>query len=160
MLGFYRFLATGFGSGYSPIAPGTAGAVVGLLLLYGWQSITPSGYFTDSYFLPLVVVIVVVNMIGVFVTDQVVKEWGPDPSRVVIDEIVGVWIAVLWVPPTLTNWIIAFILFRFFDILKPLGIRKLESIKGGWGVMLDDVLAGVYANLVLQVIIRVPDNFL
>ena len=154
MLWFYRFLATGFGSGYSPFAPGTAGALMGLVLLYGWQSITPEGYFVNHNFLPLVAATVIFNMIGVFVTNKVEKEWGPDPSRVVIDEIVGIWIAVLWVPPTITNWILAFVLFRFFDIAKPLGIRKLEDIKGGWGVMLDDVLAGIYANLVLQVIVR------
>ncbi len=156
MLGFYRFLATGFGSGYVPAAPGTAGALTGLLLLYGWQAVTPTGYLVDSAFLPLIVMTVIFNMVGVFVTNKVEKDWGPDPSRVVIDEIVGMWIAVLWIPPTLMNWGIAFMLFRFFDIVKPLGIKKLESIPGGWGVMLDDVLAGVYANLVLQVIIRLP----
>ena len=65
-------------------------------------------------------------------------------------------IAILWIPPNWTNWLIGFALFRFFDIAKPLGIRKLEEIKGGWGVMLDDVLAGIYANLALQVILRLP----
>ena len=154
MLWFYRFLATGFGSGYSPIAPGTAGAIMGILLLYGWQLITPEGYFVETNFIPLLIVTIIFNMIGVFATNKVEKDWGPDPSRVVIDEIVGVWIAVLWIPPTLLNWALAFVLFRFFDIAKPLGIRKLEAIKGGWGVMLDDVLAGVYSNLALQVIYR------
>ena len=154
MLWFYRFLATGFGSGYSPIAPGTAGAIMGILILFGWQSITPTGYFQDHSFIPLLIMVVIFTLVGVFVTDQVEKDWGPDPSRVVIDEIVGVWIAVLWVPDTWTNWILGFVLFRFFDIAKPLGIRRLEKIKGGWGVMLDDVLAGVYSNLVLQVIYR------
>ncbi len=156
MIGFYRFLATGFGSGYSPVAPGTVGALMGLLLLYGWQSITPVGYFTEHNFLPLIVMTIIFNMVGVYVTNKVEKDWGPDPSRVVIDEIVGMWITVLWIPPTLINWGIGFVIFRFFDIVKPFGIRRLESIKGGWGVMLDDVLAGVYANLVLQVIIRLP----
>ena len=151
---FYRFLATGFGSGYSPVAPGTAGAVVGILILFAWKAVTPYGYFVDHDFIPLLVLIILVNFIGVYVTDKVEKDWGPDPSKVVIDEIVGVWIAVLWIPPTTTNWIMAFALFRFFDIAKPLGIRELENIKGGWGVMLDDVLAGIYANVVLQIIVR------
>ena len=70
--------------------------------------------------------------------------------KVVIDEMIGVWIALLGFALTPFNLIAAFILFRFFDIAKPLGIRQLENIKGGWGVMLDDVLAGVYANVVLQ----------
>jgi len=80
-------------------------------------------------------------------------EWGKDPSKVVVDELIGVWVAVLWIPAE-TQWLIlGFILFRFFDIAKPLGIRQLEKIKGGWGVMLDDVGAGIYANIVLQVIV-------
>ncbi|MEQ9423702.1 MAG: phosphatidylglycerophosphatase A [Cyclobacteriaceae bacterium] len=156
MLKLYKFLATGFGSGYSPIAPGTAGAFVGILMLLGWQQITPVGYQEAHNFIPLIVVTIIFNFIGVFVTNKVEPLWGKDPSRVVIDEIVGMWIAVLFVPQTLTNLIIGFFLFRFFDIAKPLGIRKLEKIDGGWGVMLDDVLAGIYANLVLQVIVRLP----
>ncbi|MDA0194390.1 MAG: phosphatidylglycerophosphatase A [Bacteroidetes bacterium] len=156
MLGIYRFIAAGFGAGYSPFAPGTAGAVMGLALLAVWQHFVPANYFPDHYFIPLVVVTLIFNFVGVYVTDKVEPAWGSDPSRVVIDEIVGMWIAILWIPPNWTNWLIAFALFRFFDIAKPLGIRKLEEIKGGWGVMLDDVLAGIYANLVLQVIIRLP----
>ena len=77
---------------------------------------------------------------------------------------IGVWIALLGHPLShaeldganrihIFTFIAAFILFRFFDIAKPLGIRQLENIKGGWGVMLDDVLAGVYANIVLQILV-------
>ena len=65
---------------------------------------------------------IVFNMIGVFVTDKVEKDWGPDPSRVVIDEIVGMWIAVLWIPPTLMNWGIAFVLFAFLILPNHWGL--------------------------------------
>lgn len=81
------------------------------------------------------------------------EEWGEDPSKVVIDETVGLWISMLFIPINTYTLILAFILFRFFDILKPLGIRKLDQLKNSWGVMLDDILAGVYANMVLQLIV-------
>jgi phosphatidylglycerophosphatase A len=80
-------------------------------------------------------------------------EWGHDPQKIVIDEIIGFWIAMIAVPYTAWTLFAGFVLFRIFDIWKPLGIRKMEKFKGGWGVMLDDVLAGIYANIVLQVLI-------
>lgn len=77
---------------------------------------------------------------------------GEDPSRVVVDEMVGVWIPLLAVPDN-DKWIwyvvAAFVLFRAFDIAKPLGIRKMESLRGGVGVMMDDILAGVYSFILL-----------
>lgn len=88
--------------------------------------------------------------IGVLSATQIEKDLGKDPGIVVIDEIVGQWIALLFLPYSLTSVIGAFILFRLFDILKPYPIKKLEGIKTGWGIMIDDVMAGVYANLVMQ----------
>jgi len=79
--------------------------------------------------------------------------WGKDPSKVVIDEMVGVWIPLLVVNKENKYYIYyalaALFLFRIFDIFKPLGIRKLEAIKGGWGIMLDDILAGLYSLIIL-----------
>ena len=146
----YKTIATGFGSGYVPIAPGTAGAALGCLLLVGYQ------YFighttTNSFQINFLILIVLTTIIGAVSTHQLEPEWGEDPSKVVIDEIIGVWIALLLVPLTWLNILIGFILFRFFDIYKPLGIKKLEAIPNGWGVMLDDVLAGIYANIILQI---------
>jgi len=98
--------------------------------------------------------IILTTIIGAIVTNQLEKEWGEDPSKVVIDEIIGVWITLLFVPLTWQNILIGFVLFRVFDIWKPLGIRSLEAIKNGWGVMLDDVLAGIYANIILQILCK------
>lgn len=98
--------------------------------------------------------IVLVTLISIPAIRRVEKEWGEDPSRVVIDEVVGTWICLLGVPSSM-HWgyiLAAFILFRLFDILKPLGIRRMESIGGGWGVMLDDILAGIYGLLLLLII--------
>ena len=81
------------------------------------------------------------------------KYWGEDPSRVVIDEMVGVWIPLLVVPAG--GWwyvVAAFVLFRFFDIVKPLGVRRMERFRGGVGIMMDDILAGVYSAILLGIV--------
>ncbi len=150
MKSFYKFMASGFGVGWLPVAPGTWGAAEAILLLvpFMWFNIPPSVF---TLFLSLLIILF--TWIGVKSVDYLQKEWGEDPKQVVIDEMIGVWIAILGLPLTSFNLIAGFILFRFFDIAKPLGVRQLESIEGGWGVMLDDVLAGVYANVVLQMII-------
>lgn len=147
---FHKLNATVLGAGYSPFAPGTMGALVGVLILGGihwWQP--ELKMFTWG----LLIATIIFTLLGVWSTNELEVEWGKDPSKVVVDELIGVWIAVLWIPLE-WKWLwIGFILFRFFDIAKPLFIRRLEKIKGGWGVMLDDVLAGVYANIVLQIIV-------
>ncbi|MFD2146419.1 phosphatidylglycerophosphatase A [Mucilaginibacter antarcticus] len=94
-----------------------------------------------------------VTALGVWSGNKVEPLWGKDHSRVVIDELAGMFISLLFVPVTIPYLIAGFVLFRFFDIVKPLYIRRLEALPGGWGVMADDVLAGVYASLILQIII-------
>jgi phosphatidylglycerophosphatase A len=92
-------------------------------------------------------------LIGIWSSSKVEIVWGKDHNRVVIDEIAGMCITLLFVPFSISYIIIGFLVFRFFDILKPLYIRRLESLKGGWGVMGDDVLAGIYSNLILQIVV-------
>lgn len=146
-----KAVATFFGAGYSPIAPGTAGAFLAMLLV--WPVCSGSLSIGVSFTAILVILSVVGFIVGVLCTNILETEWGKDPQRIVIDEAVGVWIAFLFIPYSLTYFILAFILFRVFDIWKPLGIRKIEKLKGGMGVMGDDVLAGIYANIVLQLIV-------
>ncbi|MEL6867415.1 MAG: phosphatidylglycerophosphatase A, partial [Bacteroidota bacterium] len=74
-----------------------------------------------------------------------------DPSKVVIDEMAGMWISLLWLPFSPLLLLLAFLLFRAFDIGKPFYIRQMEKLPSGWGIMMDDVLAGVYTNLLLQI---------
>lgn len=146
-------MATGFGSGFSPIAPGTAGALVALLIFL------PEA-FTTNCFCPncidvwsellFIIMILAFFFIGVKSANEMEKEWGHDAQRIVIDEMVGVWIPLILMPINWLTLLLAFVLFRFFDIAKPLGIRNMERFKGGWGVMMDDVLAGVYAWVVLK----------
>jgi len=143
-----KILATGLGTGYSPIAPGTVGSLLASAFMYGLY------YFSvDISQIALIIAIIITTIIGVIATDMVEDEWGKDPSKVVIDEIAGILVSLLFLPINPTTIIASFVLFRVFDIWKPFGIRKLEDLKGGIGVMFDDLLAGVYANVVLQLIL-------
>ena len=150
----YKSIASVFGAGYSPIAPGTVGALVAGVFLYGLHFfagfIFPKDFTSSPLFFGWLFVTL---LVGVLASNKVEAEWGSDPSKVVIDEWVGMWLSVAFVPLTALNCFIGFILFRFFDIAKPLGVRRMERFPRGWGVMLDDVLAGVYANVVLQLIL-------
>jgi phosphatidylglycerophosphatase A len=137
------FLTVG-GLGYSPLAPGTVGALGALLPAILLIKLVGNA---DLWLLFLVILVSVLGIIGSNIAE---KEWGKDPSKIVIDEAAGIWISLLF---TGTSWffiISAFVLFRFFDIFKPLGIRQAERLPGGTGVMADDILAGVYTNIVLQ----------
>lgn len=136
-------LATGFGSGYSPIAPGTAGSLVGLILF--WPLARLSGGL-------LLASIVGVFLVGTWSADHVARRSGrKDPGLVVIDEIVGIWVSLLFLPLTTTTAVLGFLAFRVMDIVKPYPARQLEGLPGGLGIMADDVMAGVYANLLLRV---------
>lgn len=142
MRGFLvRFLATGAGTGYSPVAPGTAGTLLSLCLylavplpgIVGWACL-----------------LLVSLLAAVGVSSSIPPVWGHDPSRVVIDEMVGLLFAVAMLPRTPVIVVGAFILFRAFDIVKPPPARAAERLPGGWGIVLDDVIAGVYAHLALR----------
>lgn len=136
------FLATGFGVGRFPKAPGTAGSLLGLLLWW------PVGLLAwPQYGLCLLVALVV----GIVASGRAALELGlVDPPMVVWDEVVGMGVALIAVPHEIIPFLTAFGLFRLFDITKPAPIARLERLPGGYGIMLDDVLAGVYARVCLQ----------
>lgn len=141
---FFLLLATGFGSGFCPILPGTAGTIVAIPIWYALSS------------LPLLLYAVIVGLaflLSVVVSDRAQRHWGKkDDRRIVIDEMMGFLITMMGIPTSVSAVCGGFILFRAFDILKPPPIRRLEKVGGGYGVVLDDVLAGIYANLCLQLI--------
>ena len=142
-------IATGFGSGYFPKAPGTAGAVLAALIWFGLT------FILSSYHLLIATAlfIVIFTFLGVRSSGVMEIYWGEDPSKVVVDEMVGMWISLLAVNDgNIFYALAALLLFRLFDIFKPLGIRKIQAIKGGWGIMLDDILAGLYSLLILFVL--------
>lgn len=145
---FPILIATGLGSGFSPFAPGTAGALLATLIWFGLSfvlSVAALLWLTVAF-------VLLFTVAGVWATNRVEPYWGEDPSRVVVDEMVGVWIALLAAPAG-SVWyaLAAFALFRLFDIFKPLGIRRMESLPGGIGVMMDDILAGIYSFIILIV---------
>ena len=137
------FIGTGAGVGLSPIAPGTVGTAAALLIYY----ILPLP--SDSYiFLSMILIGLVV---GIWATGDLSTDHNPDPGTVVWDEYVGLWITCFLLPKTWGFLILAFFMFRIFDIIKPWPIRKIESFPKGWGIMLDDVLAAIYANLTINI---------
>jgi phosphatidylglycerophosphatase A len=144
---FYRIVANGFGTGKLPIAPGTWGSALAALLALPLMLVD-----SNLARIVLIVAAIVFSFICAKSVDMFADEWGEDPGHVVADEMVGMWLTLVGNPLTLVNFALGFLFFRFFDIAKPLGVRRLEAIPGGWGVVLDDVLAGVYANIVLQIV--------
>jgi phosphatidylglycerophosphatase A len=138
------FIATGFGSGYAPFASGTAGSLAALVV---YILVPLSSWFW--LFLSILTLIV-----GIYVASLVENDVGKDPKIVVIDEFVGQWLALLFLPRTWGIYVAAFFLFRVLDITKPYPANRIEKIKGGRGIMLDDVVAGLYANIIMQIIYR------
>ena len=149
-------LATVFGVGYLRPAPGTWGSLIGvaisIALAYGIRASLPARHFS-VYALPWLVTFAV-SALGVLASNRVVRHSGiKDPQFVVIDEVSGQLIA-LSLPFVVLNWkswLLGFLLFRLFDIWKPFPARQAESLPGGWGIMADDWIAGIYAALVLVV---------
>ena len=132
--------ATGFGIGYTPYIPGTIGSLVALLLFifiplqdYIWLAIS-----------------IIMFFIGIWVSGTVEKDKGKDPGIVVIDEFVGQWIALLFLPRILWIFIASFFVFRILDIIKPFPAADLEELDGGIGIMLDDIIVAIYTNMALQ----------
>lgn len=136
-------VATVGGLGYFPIAPGTVGSAAGLLvyLPIRWLG------------MPVVeaLAIVVVFFAGAFASTAAERHFGHiDPGPIVVDEVVGMLITVAFLPVSIVGALAAFVLFRIFDVIKPPPSRQLEALHGGWGVMGDDVMAAIYAHLVLR----------
>jgi phosphatidylglycerophosphatase A len=135
-------IATFFGAGLSPKAPGTVGSIASLLL---WA---PLALLHAPLWLKLVI-IVVIFMVGTWASQRMVVLHGDDPQRVVIDEVVGMGIAVM-LTTTWAGLAVGFVLFRIFDIWKPLLVGWADkNVEGGFGVMLDDVIAGAMALVVM-----------
>ncbi len=136
-----RTIATGFFSGYSHFASGTCGSAVALLIYLFLPELSVPGW---------IVLIVILFGVGVHTSNKGEAEWGHDPSPVVIDEIVGFFVSAAFLPQSLLIGIAGFFGFRALDIIKPSPAREAESLPGGWGIVLDDVAAGVYVNLILH----------
>ncbi len=143
---FILLVATGGGSGYSPIAPGTAGSLVGLLL---WGLLAP------LHPVALLGCVGLLSILGAWAAGRAEQLFGQhDDGRITIDEVVGMLVSLAFLPARLDVALVGFALFRLFDIWKPPPIRLAERLPAGWGVMADDLVAGLYANLAGQILWR------
>ncbi|MFH0992569.1 MAG: phosphatidylglycerophosphatase A [bacterium] len=139
-----KLFASGLYSGYSPIASGTVGAAVGLAV-----------YLIPGFEQPLAIlpIAVITFLLGIKYSGRMEEVYGEDPAQVTIDEVVGMWISLILLPKSLPIIVLAFFLFRILDILKPSPARYFDRRKGGFGIMMDDVISGIYTNVVLQVLV-------
>jgi phosphatidylglycerophosphatase A len=137
-------IATFFGAGFGKPGPGTWGSVAAVLLwaVYGWLAHpTP-----QALLIALLIGITLTLLFGIPASTVVARESGlHDPQFVVVDEAAGVWITLLFSPFDLRHGLIALVLFRLLDITKPFPVRQLEKLPAGWGIVLDDAGAGLYA---------------
>ena len=141
-----RSLATLFGIGYLPIMPGTFASIAGLFL---YLIIRNNLYI----YLALTAIFIVLGFAVSGKAQELFKK--TDPKEIVIDELCGILIVYILVPFSIFNVIIGFIIFRLIDILKVYPLSRLERLKKGWGIMLDDIAAGIFTNIILQVITHI-----
>jgi phosphatidylglycerophosphatase A len=143
---------TGFGTGYSPVISGTVGTLVGIPLYLFLHRVTFDLYGTAVGLALYLSVTAVLFFAGVAAAHRLEARFQTkDPSQVVADEVVGYLVAACALAPSLTTVILTFVLFRIFDIMKPFPARRSERLPGGWGIMVDDLWAGLYANLAARV---------
>jgi len=143
-------IATWFGCGYAPVAPGTAGSLAALVIAIALNVWGGYGRFT------LLVLAAVLLAPGIWSASVVAKQTNtPDPQIVVVDEVIGQWITLTGAGTfNWKTWLAAFVLFRLLDMWKPTPARQLESLPGGWGIVADDVMAGLYGALAIFVLDR------
>ena len=142
----WQLAATFFYLGKLPVAPGSFGSFATLLI---WLFL-PLNYIIQ------IVIIIILFILGIISSNIISKEMNDhDPSEVVIDEATGMGIALFMLPHSIAMYTMAFILFRIFDIFKPSFIYRVQNLPDGWGIMLDDVLAGILAWLICQGVLTI-----
>ncbi len=143
-----KLIATGFGTGYSPIIPGTIGSLPGILIYFLIYRLNPFIYW---------LILVLLFFIGVYTAGEAEKLFGKkDSKQIVIDEVVCCTLFLLLVPCTKWCIILGFIIYRLFDIIKPFPAYRAQSLPGGWGIMIDDLLAGIYTAIFINILILIP----
>jgi phosphatidylglycerophosphatase A len=137
-----KTLASGLGTGYSPLASGTAGSLLAVVIWW---------YLPEILILKLVLTLIIL-VISIPISTAAEELYAKkDDSRIVIDEVIGMWLSLIFVPHNIKYYAAALLSFRLFGVIKPLGIKKIQSWHGGWGIVMDDVFAGLLSNIVLQI---------
>ena len=141
---FEKIVGSGFYTGYIPVASGTFGSLVAIViyLIPGFEQL--------QIILPSIVILFVY---GVFVSSKFEKLYGKDPSQCTVDEVVGTWIALIALPKTVYIISTSFLIWRALDIIKPFPARSSEKLPGGWGIMIDDVISGFYSLIIVQLVV-------
>ena len=154
-LNVYTFLATLCGIGFIPFMPGTFGSLAG----YGIYLLLPDSPFQGKTLFYTIPIWLVFCLLSVYLSSKAEETLGKDNGSIVIDEVCGYYVSVLFLPH---NWLIgiyAFALFRVFDIAKPFPVKKVQKIPRGWGIVADDIIAGIYANILIQILNKIYPKF-
>ena len=143
---FEKLIGSGFYTGYIPFASGTWGSLAALII-----------YLIPGFEKPIVIIpaIIVFIILGIFTGNKFDVIYGKDPAECTVDEVVGMWISLLFLPKTFLVVTAAFFLWRTFDIIKPSPARQAENLPGGLGIMMDDIIAGLYSLLLLHLILYI-----
>jgi phosphatidylglycerophosphatase A len=141
---FEKAVGSGFFTGYIPFASGTFGSLAALLI-----------YYIPGFSNPVIIIpfIILFTFYGIYIGTKFEKVYGKDPAECTIDEVVGMWITLLFVPKTIVVSLAGFLIWRALDIIKPFPARQAENLEGGLGIMLDDVIAGIYSLIILHIIL-------
>lgn len=140
------FLATAGYAGLFPVAPGTVGAAIGVLLFIPIRSLAVPAVEIGAA--------AALYLAGIWAAREAERHYGrTDPGYIVLDEVAGMLVTLMLVPVSWAGVLVAFLVFRVYDIIKPLGARQCERLHGGFGVMTDDLVAGAYGNLTMRLLI-------
>ena len=147
---FEKFIGSGFFTGYFPVASGTVGSVAAIViyLIPGFEQL--------FVIIPATLVII---FYGIYIGIKFEAEYGKDPAQCTIDEVAGTWISLIALPKSIGIIIATFLLWRILDIIKPPPARNLESLKGGLGIMIDDVISGIYTLIIMHLVVYLFGTF-
>ncbi|HKI77921.1 MAG TPA: phosphatidylglycerophosphatase A [Ignavibacteriaceae bacterium] len=143
---FDKLFGSGFYTGYISLAPGTFGSFLALLIYW------IPGFEKAVVLIPAIILF---TFYGIYLGNKFEKIYGKDPSQCTIDEFVGTWISLILVPKTILISGITFIVWRLFDIIKPFPVKHAEKLEGGAGIMLDDIVAGIYSMIIIHFILLI-----
>jgi len=147
---FEKFIGSGFYTGYSPYISGTVGSLAALIIF-----LIPG---CERLFV-IIPAIIIFMVYGIYLGNKFEVEYGKDPSQCTVDEVVGMWISLVALPKSIDIVVSAFILWRILDIIKPPPARNLERLKGGLGIMIDDVISGIYTLIIMHLVVFLFGTF-
>jgi len=147
---FEKFIGSGFYTGYSPYVSGTVGSLAALIiyLIPGFEQL-----------FIIIPAIIIFMTYGIYIGNKFEVEYGKDPGQCTVDEVVGMWISLVAIPKSIGIIVSAFILWRILDIIKPPPARNFERLKGGLGIMIDDVISGIYTLIIMHLVVYLFGTF-